>query len=215
MTCPDMGCAILGGTFDPVHFGHLRSAVEVREALGVQSIRLIPAYRPPHRDNPGTSPADRLAMLNLATRDIDYIEVDDREIKREGKSYTIDTLQSIREDLGDGAPVSLVMGSDAWAILDSWREWQKLTDLAHIVVLERGEREPPVPEVVREWTRCRLVDHPADLQKCAHGMICKVGLTRLDISATRIREIFHSGLSPDYLMPGEVIEYIRDKGLYK
>lgn len=215
MTCPEKGCAIFGGTFDPIHFGHLRSAVEVREALGVDRIRLIPAYRPPHRDNPGTSPSDRLEMLGLATRDMDTIEVDDREIKREGKSYTIDTLQSIRDELGPGVSLSLVMGSDAWAILDSWRDWQKLTELAHIVVLQRGEGEPPVPEAVRQWSRCRLVDDPAELRKHPYGKICRIGLTRLDISATRIREIFCSDLSPDYLMPREVIEYIREKGLYK
>ncbi|MEX2487964.1 MAG: nicotinate-nucleotide adenylyltransferase [Pseudomonadales bacterium] len=214
MTCPEQSCAIFGGTFDPVHNGHLRSAVEVREALGVAKVRLIPACRPPHRDQPATAPADRLEMLKLATRGIDYIEIDDREIKREGKSYTIDTLESIRDEAGTEVSMSLVLGSDAWAILDTWRDWQRLTDLVHVVILRRAGQEPDEPEVVRTWSRAKLAENPAALQAHAHGLICRIEVTRLDISATRIRELFSTGRSPDYLMPGEVIEYIRGKGLY-
>jgi len=215
MTCPAKGVAIFGGTFDPVHFGHLRSAVEVGEALGVEKVKLIPSCLPPHRDRPGTTPMQRLEMLRLATRNADYLEVDEREIAREGKSYMVETLVSLRKDVGGRLPLMLVLGHDAWAILDTWHDWRRLTDLAHIVVLDRDGNEPPVVDAVRQWSMGKWTEEPVRLRDHASGMICRMRLTRLDISATRIREIIRTGRSPDYLMPREVIEYIRQEQLYR
>lgn len=214
MTRKATGFAILGGTFDPIHFGHLRSAVEIHERLGVKKVKLIPSFLPPHRDEPGSTPQQRLEMLELAARDVQYLEIDDREIRREGKSYSIDTLRSLRAEIGD-APLHLILGLDAWSIIGSWREWQQLTDFAHIVVIERAGKEPAMPETVNEWYRERRVEDPRVLRQTPGGNICRIGLTRLDISSTRIREIFSAGGCPDYLLPREVIDYVREHGLYR
>lgn len=215
MICPAKGFAIFGGTFDPVHFGHLRSAVEVREALGAEKVKLVPSYLPPHRERPGTTPLQRLEMLRLATANVDCLEVDEREIAREGKSYMVDTLVSLREEVGGNLPLMLILGHDAWAILDTWQDWPRLTDLAHIVVIDRDENEPPVADAVTQWSAGKWTREPDELCQHPSGMICRVRLTRLDISATQIREIIRTGRSPDYLMPGEVIEYIRQEQLYR
>lgn len=214
MTRKSTGFAILGGTFDPIHFGHLRSAVEIHERLGVEKVKLIPSFLPPHRDEPGSTPQQRLEMLALATRDVQYLDIDDREIRREGKSYSIDTLRSLRAEIGD-APLYLILGLDAWSIIGSWREWRQLTDFAHIVIIERAGEEPAMSETVTQWYRERMVEDPGALRQAPAGSILRIGLTRLDISSTRIREIFSAGRCPDYLLPGEVIDYVREHGLYR
>ncbi len=166
------GVAVFGGTFDPVHNGHLRSAVEVRQALELETIRLIPSYLPPHREVPGSAPEDRLEMLKLATRGVDNIDVDDREVRRQGSSFMIDTLRSIREEIGDAVPLILVIGFDAFQLLDSWREWQSLTDEAHLLVLARPGSHPgdtfPAENLTTELTdffEKRFVDRPL----CLHS----------------------------------------------
>lgn len=210
------GIAILGGTFDPVHIGHLRSAVELGEALGVKQVRLIPSYQPPHRHDPGSKPTDRLAMLRLAAEGNDLFAVDDREITREGKSFTIDTLKSIREELGDEVPLSMALGYDAFLLLDQWRDWKLLTDYAHLVVMARpgSEEEGPGDELTNFFSQ-KFVDDPLCLHSKPHGMICRLEMTQLAISASQVREIFKSGRSADYIVPGEVIRYVRDHGLYR
>lgn len=211
----DHGIAIFGGTFDPVHFGHLRSALEVREALQVRKVKLVPAYRPPHRDTPGSTPSQRLDMLRLATREAEFLEVDDRELRREGKSYTIDTLRSLREEFGDNTSLTMVLGRDAFELLHEWREWKSLTDYAHLAVVARtGGAGDALPEELTAFSDARAVDDPLCLQSRPAGLVCNLELTRLDISATKIREMFRTGRSPDYIMPREVIRYIRENGLY-
>ncbi|XOV85875.1 MAG: nicotinate-nucleotide adenylyltransferase [Pseudomonadota bacterium] len=215
MTAPRQGMAVLGGTFDPVHFGHLRSAVEVREALGVARIKLIPSFSPPHRNEPASSARDRLAMLRAATADHAYIEVDDREIRREGRSFTIDTLRSIREELGDSISLAMVLGVDAFVLLDSWKAWRHLTDTAHLVVLDRPRADQrKMSAELKHFFDSRFVDDPGRLASEPCGLVCRLSLTQLDISSSRIREILRAGLSADYLMPSEAIAYLRQHGLY-
>lgn len=218
------GVAVFGGTFDPVHFGHLRSAVEVRRALDVQTVRLIPSYLPPHRGVPGSTAEHRLQMLRLATRGVDNIEVDDREIRREGKSFMIDTLRSIRDEIGDELPLTLVLGFDAFRLLDSWHQWQSLTDVAHIAVLQRpgepvGEHadfpDENLSTELANFFGKRFVDRPLCLHSKPGGLMCVLQLIQLDISSTRIREIIGRGESLDYLTPTEVISYIREHRLYE
>jgi len=211
----DSGVAVFGGTFDPVHFGHLRSAIEVREALQVETLKLVPAFIPPHRKAPTATAEQRLAMLRLATSDSAYIEVDDREINRGGKSFTVDTLASIREEIGSSKPLSLIVGADAYVLLDEWVKWQTLTDFAHLVILERpGHSVGQISERLESWSRDKHVAEPRCLGSQPAGLICQMRLTPLEISATMIRNLISRGESVEYLMPNAVIEYIQQHDLY-
>ena len=127
---------VFGGTFDPVHFGHLRPALDVKQALALREMRLIPAFQPPHRATPVANPGQRLTMLRAAVGTEPDLLVDNREMMREGESFMADTLSSLRKDLGD-EPLCLVLGMDAFLTLDSWHRWKEILQLAHIVVTHR------------------------------------------------------------------------------
>lgn len=209
------GIAVLGGTFDPVHIGHLRSAIEVREKLRVDKVKLIPSWQPPHRDTPGATPDQRLEMLRRCTKGIDFLDVDDREILRGGMSYSIDTLKSIRAELYDDVPLIMVLGLDAFQLLDEWHEWQQLLDYAHIAVLTRpGADEGALRKELADFSQEKFVENPLCLHNGGSGMICRLTLTQLEVSSSEVREIFRSGRSPAYIVPGEVIAYIHENGLY-
>ncbi len=215
MTGTGQGVAILGGTFDPVHFGHLRSAIEVREAVGAATIKLIPSFSPPHRNEPASTATDRLTMLRLATAEHADIEVDDREIRREGRSFTIDTLRSIRTELGEAVSLTMVLGFDAFVFLASWKDWRQLTDYAHVMVLDRpGSNGETIPTELEHFFEARFVNDPQQLAGNACGRFCRMTLTQLDISSSKVREILRAGRSPAYLMPSEVISYVQQRGLY-
>lgn len=215
------GVAVFGGTFDPVHNGHLRSAIELRQALDIKTVRLVPSYLPPHRAAPGSTAEDRLAMLVRATQGVGELEVDDREIRREGKSFMVDTLRSIRDEIGEATPLTLVVGFDAFRLLETWHEWQALTEVAHIAVLSRPGDETGagfpgqhLTTGLANFFEKRFVDKPLCLHSKASGLMCVLELTQLDISSTKIREIIKRGQSPAYLMPAPVIAYIRERELY-
>lgn len=204
---------MFGGTFDPVHFGHLRTAVEVRQALRVGRVKLVPAGVPAHRQMPGTTAAQRLEMLHLSVQGLAYLEVDDREIRRGGTSYMIDTLASIRDEAGPDVPVSLVLGVDAFALIHEWHRWEGLLALAHLVILGRPGAGLVMNKAVTAWTRDRWVA-AEQLQHQAAGLVCELQLTQLAISATAIRRLLRVGESVDFLLPQAVIDYIRREGLY-
>jgi nicotinate-nucleotide adenylyltransferase len=209
------GIAVLGGTFDPVHVGHLRSAIEVREKLRVEKVKLIPSWQPPHRDTPGASPEQRLEMLRRCTGGIAFLEVDDREVQRGGMSYSIDTLKSIRAELYDDVPLTMVLGFDAFQLLDEWHEWQRLLEYAHIAVISRpGADEGALRKELTDFSQGKLVDSPMCLHNRGNGMMCRLTLTQLAVSSSEVREIFRTGGSPDYIVPGEVITYVHENGLY-
>ncbi|CAN0599975.1 unnamed protein product, partial [Ectocarpus sp. 12 AP-2014] len=126
---------IYGGTFDPIHNGHLRLAIELKERLGVGEISLVPCHMPPHRDDPGAGSGLRLRLLAMAVEGEPGLLVDDRELQREGASYTADTLRQLRSQLGDQEPLVMVVGTDAFAGFDRWREWEQIPQLAHVVVV--------------------------------------------------------------------------------
>jgi nicotinate-nucleotide adenylyltransferase len=206
--------ALLGGTFDPIHIGHLRSALELRERFGFAQIRLIPSHRPPHRDAPGASAAQRLQMLQLALAGETQLCADDRELKRAGTSYTFDTLAELRAELGQQCSLSLIMGCDAFAELDSWHRWRELLQLAHIVVIARPHHELPTRGAVAEL----LITHRAEpdvLQKNSCGSVVVAELTPLPIAATAIRALIAAGRSPRYLLPDAVWSFIREQALYQ
>ena len=204
---------ILGGTFDPVHYGHLRAAVEVRERLGLTAVRMLPSARPPHRQTPGAEAEHRMQMLQRAIACQDYLEADDSEIRREGPSYMVDTLDGLRQQAGH-APLVLIVGQDAANQLDRWYEWRRLFELAHLVVMRRPEAVPQYSSGLEDWMAERTVMEPSDLLNTRAGKVINVTITQLDISSTAIRALVAEGRSPLYLTPPPVIEYIEANGLY-
>jgi len=220
MTAPPAPVALLGGTFDPVHYGHLRFADAVRRALGLSQVRLVPARDPPHRDRPKASAADRLAMLELAVTEFPGLVVDDRELRREGRSYTVDTLTDLRSEF-PGRPLLLLLGADAFRGLPTWHRWRELFDLAHLVVVERpgvdleAALPPPLLAILRE----RLVADPEQLLSRPAGAILRQPIAPLDISATGIREHIARGAGAAEmnrgLLPPAVLAYIDLHHLYR
>tara|TARA_R110002050_G_scaffold57423_5_gene129264 strand:+ start:187656 stop:188297 length:642 start_codon:yes stop_codon:yes gene_type:complete len=203
---------ILGGTFDPIHFGHLRSALEVSEQLDLGHVRLIPSARPPHREAPHATPQQRLMMLHLAMKNADGFIVDDRELHREGVSYTVDTLVSLREEFPDN-PLFLLLGTDAFLNIQAWHKWQTLLELAHIVVIRRPDETMAMPTELDAWYQQHLA-MPEDIQRVA-GKIWPVMVTQLAISATAIRTTILERKSPRFLLPDPVIQLIEQLGLYR
>ncbi len=214
MTDQDAGLAILGGTFDPIHNGHIESAIAVKERLAVAAVKLVPSFIPPHKLLPGTSAAHRLEMIRIATEKVDGIEVDDREISREGVSYTFNTLASFRRDIGVSAPLYFVLGVDSYATLNTWHRWRELTESAHLLVLKRAGFVGEIPGEVKRWAEVRQARKLECLQNSAGGLVCQVELTQLEVSATYIRQVLGHGGQPDGLMPQSVVDYARQHGLY-
>ena len=203
---------ILGGTFDPIHFGHLRPALEMMEHLGADEVRFTPCRIPPHRRAPAVAAEHRLAMVERAVQGQPGFTVDRRELERDGPSYSVDTLESLRSEMGGGRPLCLMMGLDAFAGFKSWHRWQDILGLAHVVVAHRPGSPPSGdPE---DWVREATAEDPAALRSRPAGRIFFQTVTQLDISATAIRVMLGRGESPRYLVPDGVLEYIRLQGLY-
>ncbi len=204
---------ICGGTFDPVHYGHLRPALEVMDALAPAEIAFVPNAQPPHRDAPGASPAQRLRMLEAAVVGQPGFYVDRRELDREGPSWMVDTLASLRE-AHPGRSLCLLLGTDAFAGLPGWHRWRDLLSLAHLVVMQRpGWTIPESRDLERLLGRYRIRDARALHDKPA-GCIWLQSVTALDISATRIRTLAATGRNLRYLLPEPVREIIEQEGLY-
>jgi nicotinate-nucleotide adenylyltransferase len=205
---------IFGGTFDPVHIGHLRSAWEVRESLRIRDFRLLPAGQPPHREGPITPAEHRLAMLRLATHGLPGLRIDERELARSGPSYMVDTLCEIRSEAGD-QPLLLIIGQDSAASLDQWHQWERLPELAHLVVMRRPEQESVDSGMLAGWFAERSAQGAAELHSAPCGKVWNVPVTQLAISSSRIRALIQAGRSPRFLLPDAVIEYIGTRGLYR
>ncbi|MBA1276666.1 MULTISPECIES: nicotinate-nucleotide adenylyltransferase [Pseudomonadaceae] len=205
---------VLGGTFDPVHIGHLRGAVEVAEALGLDEVRLVPNFRPPHRETPNSSAQDRLAMVRLAARELPLLKVDSRELERDKPSYTLDTLESLREEMEADDQLFLIMGWDAFCGLPSWHRWDELLDHCHVLVMQRPDADSEAPEALRDLLAARNVNDPLALAGSS-GQIAFVWQAPLGVSATRIRQFLASGRSVRFLVPDAVLAYINAHGLYR
>jgi len=204
---------ILGGTFDPVHFGHLRTALELYQDLGLTQMRLIPCREPPHRGRPRATAAQRLAMLTGAVAGQPGLMVDDRELRRDGPSYSVLTLRSLREEFAE-VPLCMVVGKDAFAELDKWWRWRELLELAHIVVVDRPTARIAVSaEVAGVWAERSAA--PEALAARPAGLIHTRHVTPLEISATRIRSMIAEGGSPRYLLPDAVLRIIEEQSLYR
>jgi nicotinate-nucleotide adenylyltransferase len=210
---------ILGGTFDPIHFGHLRLAEELAQTLRLAGVRLVPSGTPPHRALPRTPTAHRLAMVRLAAAGNALFSVDDREVRRSGPAYSFDTLTELRAELGDATPIVLIVGADAFLDFAAWHRWHDIFGLAHVAVahrpgfpVERWRDSMPQP-LAREYA-ARLMQQPLAVHLAPAGGIVVVPFTALDISATAIRDLVRTGGSPRYLLPDPVLDYIRSEDLY-
>lgn len=209
---------IFGGTFDPVHYGHLRLAEEMREQAGLQQIRIIPTGTPPHRDAPQVSAQHRSAMVRLAIADQPAFVLDDREVRRTKLCYTVDTLRELRAELGATQSLCLLMGGDAFLQLHTWHEWEQLFEMAHIVVGYRPgfaieERiHTALPELRRHYLQ-RLCAVEALSQQPAGGIV-ELAIPKLEISATLIRSRVAENRSIRYLLPNAVVDYIHQHHLY-
>jgi nicotinate-nucleotide adenylyltransferase len=215
----DAPLAVLGGTFDPVHYGHLRLANEVRRVLALHEVRLVPAADPPHRPAPQAPARDRVAMLEIGIREFPGLVVDTREIARGGTSYTVDTLAGLRAEM-PCTPLLLLLGADQFRSLPSWHRWQALFDLAHLVVVPRpgvaiGEQLRDT--IAREW-QARRIDNPQGLRSRIAGSIYVQAVTPQPISSTAIRAALARGdanaVEMAGLLPPAVLAYIESNALY-
>lgn len=212
-TCVVKRLAILGGTFDPVHVGHLRSALEVGELLGLDEVRLMPNALPPHRDMPSVSALQRLQMVQLAVANEPLLTVDARELQRDKPSWTIDTLISVRAELAAEDQLFFVLGWDALCGLSSWQRWRELLDYCHLLVLQRPDMQASLPEPVQALLAERQVDSWQQAQGPA-GSIVFLQQTPLAVSATAIRQLLAEQKSIRFLVPDRVLEFIQTQGLY-
>ena len=207
---------IFGGTFDPIHYGHLRSAWEVYQALRLQEVRMIPSHLPPHRGSPQVPSDVRANLVAAALEGQTALKLDTRELQREGPSYTVDTLLSLRAELGDAVPLCLIVGSDAFFALETWHQWRRLFELAHIVVMHRaGARMRVTPgSALSDEVTARQTLHSEDLHRRAAGHLYVQAVTALSISASEIRALVRQGHSPQYLVPNQVLNLIKLHRLY-
>ncbi|WP_394752731.1 nicotinate-nucleotide adenylyltransferase [Crenothrix sp.] len=202
---------IFGGTFDPIHYGHLRAALEVKEIFNLTQVRLIPSAQPPHRVQPIASAAMRLHLLKLGISDQPSFVADDRELKRAGRSYMIDTLHSLRQDFPTQS-LLLFMGSDAFNTLATWYCWQDLFTYAHIVVLTRPGF---VSQTLDDFFMARLTTESQELKEQQAGRLFFQSVTQLDISASAIRQLIAAGKDPGFLLPDKVLTTIKQNKLYQ
>ncbi len=210
---------IFGGTFNPIHFGHLRMAQELAETLELDQVRFIPAATPPHKASPAVIAEHRAAMAQLAIANNPLFILDERELNRAGISYTIDTLQSLRDDVGAQTSITLFMGSDAFTKFDTWHRWQEIIELCHIGLVKRPtiQRQPDankLPKALEIFLHNHYTENCDDLHSSPAGFVTMREVTALDISSTAIRKLLHHKGSVRYLTPDPVLDYIQTHQLY-
>ncbi len=208
------GVGVFGGTFDPIHHGHLRPALELKQALGLREVRFVPCRQPPHRAAPVAGPEDRARMVELAIAGVEGFALDRRELHREGPSYTLDTLAALRREMPE-EKLFLLLGTDAFLGLPGWHGWRALLELAHIAVAHRPGWSLEDGTGLEELTRGRLVADPGELGAAATGLIVLVAVTQLEISATALRSTASAGGDIHFLVPEVVREYIEETGCYR
>jgi nicotinate-nucleotide adenylyltransferase len=204
---------ILGGTFDPIHFGHLRMAQELREACDLVNVRIIPCYEPVHRKLPVATPAQRLAMVESAIATEKTLIADDREIRRGRPSYSIDTLIELQQAL-PAHPLCLLMGIDAFLGLPSWYRWKDILTIAHLIIAHRPQYQLPSTGIITNLLKHHLQHEIAYIHENPAGGILLRPITQLEISATDIRKQIAMGMNPRYLLPDSVYDYIIQSGTY-
>lgn len=205
--------AFLGGTFDPVHNGHLHLATTLLEKLRFDELRFIPLNLPPHKAPPLASPEERLAMLEIATQGHARLIVDDCEIQRGGLSYTIDTLKLLQE-ASRTSLLCMIIGADQFKTLDQWQKWQSFLDYAHIIIVSRPHNNKQISPTLSNFMRGNMVDSAAQLRQHNSGYIIKLAYPMLDISSTKIRENLQYGKKTETFLPDKVLRFIHANNLY-
>lgn len=208
---------IFGGTFDPIHYAHLRTALEVKEILGLEQLRMLPTNQPPHRSEPSASAAQRLKMLELALAHAESeLIIDTCELHREGPSYMVDTLKNLKME-NPASSFCLAVGFDAFLGFPRWHCWQELFELAHIAVMSRPgwQKQACWKDELATEVQHRQSATVEELSASAAGRVIFVEVTQLAISATQIRRLIATGKNPRFLLPDPVLAYIDEVGLYR
>lgn len=208
--------ALFGGTFDPIHFGHLRPVEALAQQTGLARVLLLPNNVPPHRPQPEASPTQRVAMLRCAIRDLPLFAIDTRELERDTPSWTVSTLETLRQERGPQQPLGFIIGQDTLLTLGKWHRWEELLSLCHLLVCKRPgyPAQMATPEM-QHWLDTHLARDIQQLHQQPAGSIWLADTPLLDISASEIRHRRHHGLSCDDLLPAAVIDYINHAGLYR
>lgn len=204
---------VFGGTFDPIHVGHLRTAFELLQALQLGEVRFLPTGNPPHREQPVADAQLRLRMVRAAVADQPGFVVDDREVRRTGVSYSVDTLSELRQE-HPHRPLCLLLGMDAFLGLPHWHRWRELFDLAHVVVAHRPGWKAPTMGPLGELMVERGTGAIRALHERPAGGIYIHAVTQLEISSTELRQSISTGLDPRYLVPDAVRDVLRESGCY-
>ncbi|HEU5467929.1 MAG TPA: nicotinate-nucleotide adenylyltransferase [Steroidobacteraceae bacterium] len=204
---------VFGGMFDPIHYGHLRAAHELRELIGLESVAFVPAGDPPHRAAPLADAVTRLEMVKAAVGGDPGFFVDDRELRRSGPSYTILTLEEMRAERG-AQPIVMILGMDAFAGIDRWHRAAGIVELAHIVVARRPAAPLPQDGLAARLLVARRCDDPSQLAKSPAGLVHVGANTQLDVSSSAVRAVIAAGRDPRYLMPEAARRIILARGSY-
>jgi len=210
---------IFGGTFDPIHYGHLRVAEEISEMVSLGEMRFVPAAMPRLRPPPMAAVHHRVEMVRLAIEGNSRFILDRREAQRQGTSYSIDTLQEMKQELGDKGILCFMLGADAFIKLTEWQSWRELFGLCHFIIAARPghallEDKNALPQELKHECEQRWASGPAELGHVPCGLIFLAPTTLLDISATNIRARIAAGKTARYLLPDATLDYISAKQLY-
>ncbi len=208
--------AFFGGTFDPIHYGHLKPVTALAQETGLEHVTLLPNHVPPHRPQPEANAQQRLKMVELAIGGNPLFSVDDRELHRTTPSYTIDTLEELRHERGAGAPLAFIIGQDSLLTLHKWHRWEEIIHFCHLLVCARpGYSDTLDTPALQQWLERHRITDPQQLRRQPHGFIYLADTPLLAISATDIRQRRHQGISCDDLLPRPVQRYIELQGLYR
>ncbi len=210
---------LLGGTFNPIHFGHLRIAEELRENLKLDQVRFIPSANPPHKNQPKVTAEQRAEMVSAAIAPHPNFILDTQELKRKGASYTIDTLKHLRLQFGPNSSLCFIMGSDAFVKLETWHQWESLLDYCHIVLVNRPQdannSQAKISTRLESFLSEHYTEQADDLSERPHGLIHMQAVTPLAISSSMIRQLASQQQSIRYLTPPSVIDQIQSQALYQ
>lgn len=204
---------LLGGTFDPIHIGHLRMALEIQEIFQLEKIHVIPCYEPVHRPHPCASPEQRFEMVKCAVQDMPNFIADPREIKRAKSSYTIDTITEMRHEMPN-TPLCLLLGVDAFLDFPNWHRYEKILECAHLIIAHRPNYHLPTEGLIADLLKVRLDNNSINMREKLGGKIWLQPITALEISSSTIRSQLSNKKNPKYLVPDVIYQYIKQYEIY-